>query len=377
MFEKRLFLFKLLGFKVQADASWLFLALLVTWSLARGYFPSYYEGLSLNTYWWMGIAGMIGLFLCLILHELSHSLVARQFGLPIKGITLFIFGGVAEMEEEPPSAKVEFLVAIAGPIASFALAALFHILASFAERKGFPAAVWGVAGYLALINVVLAVFNLVPAFPLDGGRVFRAVLWRWKGDLRWATRWASRSGQVFGYTLIFLGVLNVLNANFIAGMWWFLIGMFLNVAARSAYVQLLTRRAFEGEPIARFMTPDPVTVSPAYSVRTLVEDYIYRHHFDLFPVVDEGRVIGLVGARHVKSVPLADWERARVADILEPYSMENTVDPRTDSVKALSTMRQTGQSRLMVVDDGRLVGVVALKDMLELFALKMDLEQLD
>lgn len=377
MFGKRLVLFRLFGFKVQVDGSWLFLAMLITWSLARGFFPSYYGGLAPSAYWWMGIVGMIGLFLSLILHELSHSLVARRHGLQIKGITLFIFGGVAEMEEEPSSAKVEFRMAIAGPIASFVLAAGFYFLSVLVEAWELPVTVLGVARYLAMINGMLAVFNLIPAFPLDGGRIFRALLWRWKGDLRWATRIASRSGEIFGLTLIFLGVLNVLNGYFVAGMWWFLIGLFLRGAAGASYHQLLTRRAFEGEPVARFMTPDPVAVPPGLSVNELVEDYIYRHHYDLFPVADGRRALGLVGTRQIKQVPRDQWNVATVADIMEPCSPDNTIGPHADAVRALSLMRRRNNGRLLVVEDGRLVGIVALKDMLELLALKMDLEGRD
>lgn len=377
MFGKRLVLFKLLGFKVQVDGSWVFLALLITWSLARGFFPGFYPGLAPSAYWWMGITGMIGLFLSLILHELSHSLVARRDGLPISGITLFIFGGVAEMEEEPASAKVEFRMAIAGPIASFVLAVGFYFLSVLAETQGVPVAVLGVTRYLAMVNGMLAVFNLVPAFPLDGGRIFRALLWRWKGDLRWATRVASRSGEIFGLTLIFLGVLNVLSGYFVAGMWWFLLGLFLRGAAGASYHQLLTRRAFEGEAVARFMTPDPVAVPPELSVSELVEDYIYRYHYDLFPVADDRRALGLVGTRQVKQVPRDQWNVATVADIMEPCSPDNTIGPRSDAVRALSLMRRRNNGRLLVVENGQLVGIVALKDMLELLALKMDLESRD
>ena len=205
MFGKRFVLFEILGFKVQIDGSWLFLAVLVTWSLATGVFPVWYEGLSPATYWWMAVAGVIGLVFSLIFHELSHSLVARRFGLPIRGITLFIFGGVAEMEEEPASGKVEFLMAVAGPVSSCVLAVGFYVLAVIGLAQGLPDPVLGILDYLALINGMLAAFNLLPAFPLDGGRMLRAALWYYKGDLREATRLASRSGEIFGIVLMALG----------------------------------------------------------------------------------------------------------------------------------------------------------------------------
>jgi len=374
MIGKKLVLFELLGFKVQADVSWIFLALLVTWSLARGLFPIWYEELPPATYWWMGIAGALGLFSSLLLRELSHSLVARRYGLQIKGITLFIFGGVAEMEEEPRSPKCEFLMAIAGPIASFSLALFFHLIAKIGAAQDLPVPILGVIEYLALVNVILGGFNLVPAFPLDGGRAFRAAMWYFKGDLRKATQSASRMGQGFGTLLMALGVLQVVLGNFVGGMWWFLIGLFLRTAAMASYQQLLTRRIFEGEPVRRFMSPDPVAVTPWLSIEAFVEGYVYDYHYDLFPVVEDHRLLGSAGIREVKMLPREEWARRRVADILAPCTAANTVGAETDAVKAMAIMRQSGNTRLMVVEDGRLVGMLVLKDMLELFALKMDLE---
>ncbi len=374
MFGKRFVLFEILGFKVQIDASWLFLAVLVTWSLAKGVFPVWYEGLSTATYWWMAVAGVIGLVFSLVFHELSHSLVARRFGLPIKGITLFIFGGVAEMEEEPASAKVEFLMAMAGPIASGVLAVGFYLIAIVGQAQGLPTPVLGILDYLAFVNGLLAAFNLLPAFPLDGGRMLRAALWHFKGNLREATRIASRSGEVFAMILMGLGAVNVVFGNFIGGMWWFLIGLFLHGAARASYMQLLNKRAFEGEPVRRFMTPDPVTVDPETTLDSFVTDYLYHSHHDLYPVVESGRLIGSIGARQLKGVPREDWGIMRVGEVFVRRTPENTILADTDSVKAMAMMRSNATSRLMVVDGERLVGIITLKDMLDLFALKMELE---
>jgi Zn-dependent protease len=377
MFGKQVTLFELFGFRVKVDMSWIFLALLIAWSLAQGFFPALYEGLPPLTYWWMGVAGVIGLFLSLVAHELSHSLVARRYGLPIRGITLFIFGGVAEMEEEPLTPKAEFLMAIAGPIASLLLAILFHVASALGEAVGLPDAVVGITYYLAFLNTLLAAFNLLPAFPLDGGRVLRAALWQRHGDLRRATRTASRVGMTFGYLLIGLGILNVLLGNFVGGMWWFLIGMFLRGAAEASYYQLVARRVLEGEPVRRFMTADPVTVTRALKLRGLVEDYIYKYHYDLFPVTEDGRLVGCVTTRQVKEAPRERWESLTVGDVFARCSPDNTIDAGHDAVKALALMQRTGNSRLMVTEGGRLVGIIALKDLLALLALKMDLERED
>jgi len=374
MFGKRFVLFEILGFKVQIDASWLFLAMLVTWSLATGVFPFWYEGLSAATYWWMAVAGVIGLVFSLIFHELSHSLVARRFGLPIRGITLFIFGGVAEMEEEPTSGKIEFLMAVAGPISSGVLAVGFYLLALIGLAEGLPAPVLGILDYLALINGMLAAFNLLPAFPLDGGRMLRAALWYFKGDMREATRLASRSGEIFGMLFMALGAISVITGNFVGGMWWFLIGLFLHGAARASYMQLLNKRAFEGEPVRRFMTPDPVAVDPETTLDSFVTDYLYHSHHGLYPVVDSGILIGCIGARQLKGIPREDWGRMRVGEVFVRRTPENTIPADTDSVKAMAMMHNNATSRLMVVDGEQLVGIVTLKDMLDLFALKMELE---
>jgi Zn-dependent protease len=288
-----------------------FLALLVAWSLAQGLFPALYEGLPSTTYWWMGLAGVVGLFFSLLFHEMSHSIVARRYGLPIRGITLFLFGGIAEMEEEPANPKTEFLMAIAGPIASGLLAAIFHAVSAIGQAQGLPEAVLGVAQYLALLNGLLAIFNLLPAFPLDGGRVFRAALWYRTGDLRSATRVASRVGAGFGYALMGLGMLNILTGNFIGGIWWFLIGLFLRGAAAASYYQLMTRRALEGEPVRRFMARQPITVPPDITVRQFVDDYVYTYYHDLFPVTENDRLLGCVTTHQVKEVPREQWDLRR------------------------------------------------------------------
>lgn len=376
MLGKSVSLFRLLGFEVRVDVSWLFLAVLVTWSLAQGLFPYFYAGLSAASYWWMAAVGASGLFLSIVFHEFCHSLVAREFGLPIKGITLFIFGGVAEMEEEPPSARAEFWMAIAGPISSFLLAGVFFLFSVVGEMLGLPVPVLGVTLYLAAVNGVLATFNLLPAFPLDGGRMFRAALWHWKGDLRWATRLAATVGSGFGLALIALGLFSVFSGNFVGGMWWFLIGLFLRGAASASYMQLQTRRALEGEPVSKFMTVQTISVPLDITIRELVEDYVYRYHHGFFPVMAGERLVGCVNTWQIKEVPRDRWGDARVKDVFVRCSKDNTISADTDAVKALSVMRRTGTSRLLIAENGRLIGIVSLKDLLNFLALKMDLEGL-
>jgi Zn-dependent protease/CBS domain-containing protein len=376
MFERKIKLFKLLGFEVGIDPSWVIIAILIAWSLSTGLFPFQYKDLSTQTYWIMGIVGALGLFLSIIFHEFSHSLAARSFGLEMKGITLFIFGGVAEMKDEPPSPKAEFIMAVMGPLASIVMGLIFYGLRLVGQGQGLITPVNGVLGYLAYINLILAGFNILPAFPLDGGRVLRAILWGIKGNLRWATRVTSQIGSGFGILLIFLGILSFLQGNFIGGMWWFLIGLFIRGAAKASYQQLLTRRALEGEPVSRFMKSDPVTVKPSITLQELVEDYVYKYHFKMFPVVSNGNSLsGCVTTRQVKDVPREEWDRKTVGEIAGDCSTENTIDKNADAMEALSAMNRNGNSRLMVVDQGRLVGIIALKDMLSFLSLKVEMEE--
>jgi len=376
MFGRSFPLFKLFGFQISIDTSWFLLVVLVTWSLATGPFADDPPGISQAGRWIMGAAGAFGLFASIVLHELGHSIAARKCGMRMKGITLFIFGGVAEMTDEPPNAKAEFIVAIAGPIVSVLLGGLFLLMSRFADQLMIPPAADKVIWYLGFINLVLVVFNMIPAFPLDGGRVLRALLWHLKKDLRWATRVTATLGSGFGTTLIVLGVLFAITGNIIAGVWWVVLGLFLRGAAGMSYQHVVLRKALEGESIAKFMRTDLVTVQPQLTIDQLVEQYVYRTQHKLYPVVDTaGQPMGCVTLNTVKQLPRDDWPTTRVADILRPCDDNNTVHPQTDAMQALAMLNRTGSSRLMVVDDhGRLVGIVALKDLLGFLAMKVDLE---
>ena len=374
MFGKRITLFKLLGFEVHIDPSWLIIVLLVIWSLTKGWFPSNYRDLAPATYLWMGLCGAAGLFFSIVFHELCHSLVARRFGLPMKGITLFVFGGVAEMSDEPSSAKAEFLMAIAGPLSSILLGLMLYVVTALGgEVLSTP--VIGVIDYLAVINLFLAVFNLLPAFPLDGGRVLRAALWQWKKNLRWATRIASRMGTGFGILLILVGIFYVVMGRIINGIWLFMIGMFLRNAAQMSYQQVLIRKALEGESVQHFMKKDPVTAPSSISIKELVEDYIYNYHYKMYPVVEGGELIGCITTRQVKDIPRDQWTSRTVGNVAIRCSPENTIDPAADALKALSVMSRTGNSRLMVVGDDRLVGIITLKDIMGFISIKLELDE--
>jgi len=371
-------LFTILGFEIRLNLSWLLLGLLITWTLAEGFFPEQYPELTARARWWMGAAGAVGVFFSIVFHELSHSLVGRRFGLPVGGITLFVFGGIAELRHEPKTPSTEFLMAAAGPLSSVVLAGVCFVAEKLSGQAGWPVQVIGVLHYLVIINLILAVFNLVPAYPLDGGRMFRAALWAWRKNLREATRIASRVGSFFGLGLMVLGVLAFLGGDVIGGMWSFLIGAFLRGAATTSYRQLLTRQFLEGKTVGDLMNEHPVAVAPTLTLEEFLEQYVYRQPQLLYPVVEDSRLVGCVKVSQVKEMPRQFRDDRTVGDILSPCSEENTVSPGGDAAELLSGMLVPGVvDRKIVESSGRLVGTISLQDLRNIMALKLELEPPD
>ncbi|MEG6551580.1 site-2 protease family protein [Desulfocurvibacter africanus] len=374
MFGRKIKLFTLFGFEVSIDASWIIIVVLVTWSLAVGFFPSYYPRLEASTYWAMAAVGALGLFASIIFHEFWHSVVARRMGLPMRGITLFLFGGVSEMTEEPRSARTELWMAAAGPFSSILLGFAFWGVYRWGDSVGWPAPVLGVTAYLAFINFILAAFNLLPAFPLDGGRIIRSLLWRWKKDLTWATRIAASLGAIIGAILIGLGLLNMLAGALVGGLWYLVIGIFLRSAAQSSYRQVVVRQRLQGERVRDLMVRDPVTVAPDLLLTEFVEDFIYKHHHDMYPVLDNGRLVGAVRIKDVRTVPREERGWRKVADVLSPFTAELVLPPDMDLGEALDRMTTSGNSRFLVVEEGRLAGLITLKDVSTAVSVRLQLE---
>jgi Zn-dependent protease/CBS domain-containing protein len=373
MFTARWNLFRLLGIPIRVDASWLVILALLTWTIG-GQFQANLPDLTPGVAWLFGLATAVAFFVCILLHELGHAVVARSTGIPIDGITLFLFGGVAEMRGEPTSAGREFWMAIAGPIVSAILAAIFAVLGwTVATPEWNPAAVL-LLRWLAIINVTVLIFNMIPAFPLDGGRVMRSILWKATGSLRRATRWASGLGQGFAWFLIALGVLRFFLGDVVGGLWMGLIGLFLNNAARSSYHQVIVRQALTGEPVRRFMNPNPITVPPWTDLRTWVEDYVYRYHRKTFPVAEDGRLEGIISTSVLARYPRETWGQHAVSEVMRHDLDALSIRPDTDAVEALARMQATDSSRLLVTEGGRLVGIVSLKDLLRFLHLKLELE---
>ncbi|MGI9406586.1 MAG: M50 family metallopeptidase [Hyphomicrobiaceae bacterium] len=372
MLGKAITLFEIFGFKVRIDISWAFLAMLIAWSLSQGYFPEFYKGFPTTTYWWMGLGGMLGLFASILLHEMAHSVVAKAFGMEIRSITLWLLGGVAEMEDEPPTPIAEFLMAIAGPLMSLALAgALFLISTSIASVQSLEP-LYAVLQYLVFLNIIVTVFNLVPAFPMDGGRILRAVLWAVKKDFHWATRIAAKAGSLFGVFLIVVGILDIVWTGDLRGLWWIILGMFVRFAADASYQRVHVDRMLAGQTVGRVMARDPVSVPSDITIRRFIDDWIFKHYHDVFPVTQEGQLTGSISITSVKRLPQSRWDTTTVAEVMEPVSTQTTIDVQADVADALTKMKRANLTRLVVTDAGQLTGMVALKDILKLITLRSD-----
>jgi Zn-dependent protease/CBS domain-containing protein len=369
MFGTRWRLFRLLGIPINLDASWLIILALATWWLTV-LFHQDVPNLPLPAYWGLALGTALVFFGCIVLHELGHALVARASGIPMRGITLFIFGGVAEMEDEPVSPSSEFLMAIAGPAVSAVLAAMFFLLSRLSPMP----AVTVPLQYLAIVNLTVLIFNLVPAFPLDGGRVLRSILWAIVKNLRRATYWASLLGQGFAWFLIGLGILGIISEQWWNGLWFILIGFFLSNAARGSYQQVLVRQMLHGEPVSRFMSRKPIVVPPTLDLRGWVEDYVYRYHRKMFPVASNGHLEGAISTRELARFPRGEWDQHTVAEVMRHDLKPLSIAPNADALEALRRMQRTGSSRLLVTQDDRLVGIISLKDLLRFLNLKIELD---
>ena len=371
-------LFRVFGIQVSANWSWGIVLFLITASLAGGYLPDAVPDRSTAFYWSVGFLSALLFFLSLLAHELAHSLVARAAGLPVREILLFIFGGVSNIEREAHEPGVEFRIAVVGPLTSFAIGAVCWLLAAMLDRG----ATWAVVTYLAVVNVAVGVFNLIPGFPLDGGRVLRAFLWhRWR-DLGRATRAAANVGNGVGWALIALGVLQALAGSLVGGVWMALIGMFLRGASEASVQQVALREHLGGVTVADVMTPRDrvVSVEADLPVSRFVDDYLWHERFDMFPVIGHsGEFVGIVGLEQIRGIDRAEWRSRRVSDVMRPAADVPRLGPDEQAVKALQAMLQSGEGRLPVLgqrrQDGRpaLAGVVTRRDILHLLRLRTDL----
>ncbi len=352
------------GFEVRIDFSWFVIFFLVFWSLAAGVFPAEYPELAPAVHSAMGLAGTLLFFASLLVHELSHALVSRRKGIPIAGITLFVFGGMAHTEREPDTPGDEILIAGIGPVTSLVLAGVFALVTRFSAQAGLGDPVLGVTRYLAMINVALAVFNVMPGFPLDGGRVFRAMVWRVTGDRTRATRMATAGGRMFGLLLIVLGAMQALGGAPVSGLWMIFIGWFLRTLAGASLHQHIVNDLLGGFSASDLMTPNPATVDAALTVDSLVHEHFMQLHFGSYPVVENGRPVGLVTLADLKSVPPDVWGLSTAANVMKPLEECAVVAPGASVADVMAEMGgRGGRRRALVLEDGRLVGVISATDL--------------
>jgi Zn-dependent protease len=347
------------GIQVRINWSWLVVFALIVWSLADGVFPSQNPGHSDGVYLAMAVAAALLFFASLLLHELGHAWQARREGIEIDAITLWLFGGVAQFKSRFPSAGAEFRIAIAGPLVSLGLGVLFVLVA----LAGLPSAVDGVAAWLGYINLALLVFNLIPALPLDGGRVLRALLWQARGDLGWATRVASDVGQGFGYLFIALGIAMFIFQGSFSGAWLAFIGWFVLQAAKAEARYIATEEALAGLRVADLMVRDPVTVDADFTLGRFMDEVASSRRFTTYPVVDAGRPIGLLAFSSVASVPRSDWDTQRVRDSMVPLDRVPLLERDTKAVDALAALSSPTSNRALVVDNGHLAGLLSITDL--------------
>jgi Zn-dependent protease/CBS domain-containing protein len=347
------------GVEVRINWSWLVIFALIVWTLAVGIFPSQNPGLSDGVHLAMAIVAALLFFTSVLLHELGHAWEARREGIEIDGITLWLFGGVSQFKTRFPSGGAEFRIAIAGPLVSLVLGLVFVLIA----LADLPSAVDGVAAWLGYINLTLLVFNLIPALPLDGGRVLRAALWRIRGDLGWATRIATEIGRGFGYLFIALGIVMFIFEGSFSGAWLAFIGWFLLQAATAEARYIATEAALAGLRVRDLMVRNPVTVDGDLTVAQFMDEVAGSRHFTTYPVVDGERPIGLLAFRSVAAVPRSEWDSRRVRDTMIPLDRVPMLTEDEAAVEALAALSSSSANRGLIVENEHLAGLLSITDL--------------
>jgi Zn-dependent protease len=352
---------RIFGIPIRLDYSWFLIFAFLTWTLAVGYYPAEFSRWSTTQYWVMGAVTAIMLFVSVLLHELGHSVIAMRYKIPVRSITLFIFGGVAQISTEPPSAAAEFWIAIAGPVVSFALAVLFTLL-----QPVFPplSPLLALATYLAYINGVLAIFNLIPGFPLDGGRVLRAIVWGITHSLRQATVIAGNVGRLIGYIFIFVGVWQVISGNLINGLWIAFIGWFLESAAVSQIQQQQVQGVLAGHKVSEIMGRNYAAIPANTTLQQMVDHHILGQGRRSFVVEQNDHVAGLLTLHHVKEIPRNTWDMTTATQAMIPIAQVKRINPDAELWTALEEMDRDGVNQLPVMTDGQILGMLSRDDVI-------------
>ena len=358
------------GIDIRIHWSWFIVLVLLTWSFADGLYRDLFEGWSEGQLWTAAVATSVLFFLSVLLHELSHALVAQRYGMVVPSITLFVFGGVSSIAGEMRTPRQEFAVAIAGPLMSWVLAAVYGMLWLITRGEG----IGGVFGYLAWINGALGLFNLLPGFPLDGGRVLRSIVWARSNSIVRATRFASTAGSLIAYVMIAAGLVSVFAFGLFGGIWYVLIGLFLKSAAEGSYQAMLTDRALHDVAAQAVMRPPPEPIDASMTVQELVDGRLLPTAERAFLIGGDGNVIGLVTASDITKLPREQWAATAVTHVMVPAAKVMTVTPQTSLIEVMQTMQQHDIHQLPVLEDGRLVGMLTRGDVLRQVEVRMQFQ---
>ncbi len=361
---------RLWGIPIGLHVSWFLIFGLVTWSLASGYFPEGYPDIPGPAYWLLAAITSLLFFGSVLAHELGHSFVAVRYGVPVRGITLFIFGGVAQIGEEPPTAGTEFRIAIAGPLTSLALAGVFGSIYFLDRHVSYLAApsLW-----LMRINFILAAFNMIPGFPLDGGRVLRAAVWGLSGSFYRANQMASLTGQITAFGFIGVGLLTVLTGNVFNGLWLVLIGWFLQNAAASSYAQSNLQHSLRGVEAGQVMRRDCARVPGHILLEQLVEESILGRGQRCFFVTDGNVLQGMVSLRDVTQLPRPEWGQVTAEQAMVPWDRLVRVSPDTELITALRIMDDANVAQVPVLEGNQLLGVLSREQILHYIRARAEL----
>ncbi|MDB9324794.1 site-2 protease family protein [Nodularia spumigena CS-590/02] len=363
------------GFEIRVDLSWFLIFFLVLWTLSAGIFPTSYPGFGNATYFGMGIVATLLFFASLLAHELSHTFVARAKGIPVEGITLFIFGGVSRTRMDAETPGDEFQIAGVGPLVSLLLAGFFGLIWYVGINAGSSVVFTGIFAYLAVINLALAIFNMLPGFPLDGGRVFRSMIWMYTGNIKKATKIASTGGKWLAYLLIAFGALEMFAGAILGGLWLILIGWFLYNAAETSYEELLLRTSLKGVKAREIMTPHPETVSPEMNLQELVDTYFLSRRYHSFPVTQDSHPVGIITLNQVKDLPREEWKYRTVKDTMIPVENRVTARPEEQMSQVLQKMQDSGVRRVLVIQNDLLRGIITAHDLANWLQRQRDLDQ--
>jgi len=342
-----------LGIPIRVHFSWLIVFGLISWSLSTFYFPEAVPELPAHSYWITGVIASLLLFLSVVLHELAHSFVALRYKLTIINITLFIFGGVAQMKGEPSHPEAEFRIALAGPMTSFLLALCFLTVFLLAENMILKA----LFQYLAQLNFILGVFNLIPGFPMDGGRVVRAHIWKKTGDFFNATRKASNYGQKIAFFFIILGVLSLF-AGMPTGLWLMIIGWFLYSAAQSSYQQASLQETLNGIQVRDIMVRNIISLPSDITIDAAVNEYFLRYGFGGFPVIEGDNTLGIITLKEIREIPRDRWKDINVSKIYNPLDKRLEISEKESAMSALEVMINEDAGRLIVKEGERVIGLI-------------------